>query len=377
MYEAFFRLTGKPFQLNPDPDFFYGSRGHRRAMAYLEYGLHQGEGFIVITGEVGAGKTTLVRNLLRRVPSDSVQAAQIVSTQVGADDLLRLVAGSFQLDVAGLDKSSLLQRLEEHFRAMHRTGRRALLVVDEAQNLSPRAVEELRMLSNFQEGTRSLVQSFLVGQPEFRAILQRPEMRQLKQRIIASYHLGPLDSAETRAYVEHRLRHVGWRGDPDFSPDSLAQVHAVAEGVPRRINTLCDRVLLAAFLAERHDIDRDLIEDVAAELADELGGPTGGALLAVVPAGAPDEPVGSTGGDTETGAASSAASAAARIALLEARLARLEASSATTYNVLQRVLRVLRASTGALGLNRAAPGEGRARRGDPDGAGSAPVRAVR
>ena len=146
MYEAFFRLTGKPFQLNPDPDFFYGSRGHRRAMAYLEYGLHQGEGFIVITGEVGAGKTTLVRNLLRRVPSDSVQAAQIVSTQVGADDLLRLVAGSFQLYVAGLDKSSLLQRLEEHFRAMHRTGRRALLVVDEAQNLSPRAVEELKAL---------------------------------------------------------------------------------------------------------------------------------------------------------------------------------------------------------------------------------------
>ncbi|MEI8301854.1 MAG: XrtA/PEP-CTERM system-associated ATPase [Burkholderiales bacterium] len=374
MYEAFFRLTGKPFQLNPDPDFFYGSRGHRRAMAYLEYGLHQGEGFIVITGEVGAGKTTLVRNLLRRVPSDSVQAAQIVSTQVGADDLLRLVAGSFQIDVAGLDKSGLLQRLEEHFRAMHRAGRRALLVVDEAQNLSPRAVEELRMLSNFQEGTRSLVQSFLVGQPEFRAILQRPEMRQLKQRIIASYHLGPLDSTETRAYVEHRLRHVGWRGDPDFSPDSLAQVHAVAEGVPRRINTLCDRVLLAAFLAERHDIDRDLIEDVAAELADELGGPAAGPVLAVVPSGAPDEPVGSTGGDREADAAGGSTSAAARIALLEARLARLEASSATTYNVLQRVLRVLRASTGALGVHRATPSDGDARRAD---AGNPPVRAVR
>jgi hypothetical protein len=199
-------------------------------------------------------------------------------------------------------------------------------------------------------------------------------MRQLKQRIIASYHLGPLDAAETRAYVEHRLRHVGWHGDPDFSPDSLAQVHAVAEGVPRRINTLCDRVLLAAFLAERHDIDRDLIEDVAAELADELGGPAAGPVLAVVPSGAPDEPVGSSGGDRETDAAGGGASAAARIALLEARLARLEASSATTYNVLQRVLRVLRASTGALGVHRAAQGDGEARRA---GAGSRSVRAVR
>ena len=182
MYAAFYGLRAKPFQLNPDPDFFFGSRGHRRAMAYLEYGLHQGEGFIVITGEVGAGKTTLLRSLLRRLPGEGIEAAQIVSTQVGPDDLLRLVAASFGLDGQGLEKSTLLQRLEAHLRAMNAGGRRALLIVDEAQNLAPSAVEELRMLSNFQEGTRSLLQSFLVGQPEFREIMQRPGMRQLRRR---------------------------------------------------------------------------------------------------------------------------------------------------------------------------------------------------
>jgi putative secretion ATPase (PEP-CTERM system associated) len=343
MYAAFYGLRAKPFQLNPDPDFFFGSRGHRRAMAYLEYGLHQGEGFIVITGEVGAGKTTLLRNLLRRLPGQNIAAAQIVSTQVGPDDLLRLVASSFGLEPQGLDKSTLLQRLEAQLRALHAGGRRALLIVDEAQNLEPSAVEELRMLSNFQDGTRSLLQSFLVGQPEFREIMQRPGMRQLRQRVIASYHLGPLDEAETRAYVEHRLRHVGWRDDPTFADGALARIHALTDGVPRRINTLCDRVLLSAYLAERHAIDEALIREVAGELGDELG-----------PSDARAEPVGHTSvrGPASTGpeagiATLAASAAAARIAQLEARLAQLEAASATTHNVLQRVLRVLRAGGSA------------------------------
>ncbi len=344
MYAAFYHLSGKPFQLNPDPDFFFGSRGHRRAMAYLEYGLHQGEGFIVITGEVGAGKTTLVRNLLRRVPADSVVAAQIVSTQVSADDLLRLVAGNFQINSQGLDKSSLLQQLELRFRQMHEDGKRALLIVDEAQNLSPRAVEELRMLSNFQVGTRSLVQSFLVGHPEFRDILQRPEMRQLKQRVIASFHLGPLDLGETQAYVEHRLGHVGWKKDPNFSPESFARIHALTEGVPRRINTLCDRVLLAGYLSELHQIDANLIDEVSAELTDELGTAGPGAqrrsaptqLSLVTPS---EEAVGADGelNLNETSVPDSAL--AARIEQLETRLVLLESTVNTTYNVLQRLLR--------------------------------------
>lgn len=319
MYENFYHFSGKPFQLNPDPDFFYGSRGHRRAMAYLEYGLHQGEGFIVITGEVGAGKTTLVRNLLRRVSPNSIIAAQIVSTQVSADDLLRLVANNFQIDPQGLEKSQLLQRLELRFRQLHQDGKRALLMVDEAQNLSPRAVEELRMLSNFQIGSRSLVQSFLVGQPEFRDILQRPEMRQLKQRVIASYHLGPLDAGETQAYVQHRLSHVGWQRDPAFSGEAFARIHALTDGVPRRINTLCDRVLLSGYLSALHIIGGELVDDVAGEIADELG------RQGIIGNGA--------------SALSDDSALTARIEQLESRLMLLESTVNASQGVLQRLLR--------------------------------------
>ncbi len=331
MYEAFFGLSARPFQLNPDPDFFFGSRGHKRALAYLEYGLHQGEGFIVITGEVGAGKTTLLRNMLRRIPSQTVEAAQIVSTQVEADDLLRLVAAAFGVRSEGLDKSTLLIRLEEFFRQLHAAGRRALLIVDEAQNLSPRAVEELRMLSNFQSGTSSLVQSFLVGQPEFRLIMQRPEMRQLKQRVIASYHLGPLDRQETQRYIEHRLGHVGWHNDPEFADDAFDRIFACTAGVPRRINTLCDRLLLGTFLSERHTISGADVDETSSELADELGlqrvaaAPAASALNGHAAPAPEPEPIGED-----------------RVSELENRVAVLEASTGMTYGVLKKVLAALK-----------------------------------
>jgi general secretion pathway protein A len=270
MYEAFFGLSGKPFQLNPDPGFYFESRGHRRARAYLEYGLHQGEGFIVITGEVGAGKTTLLRSVLERLPSDAVVATQIVSTQVDADDMLRLVAQGFGLATAGADKSTLLTELRRYCLHEFERGRKALLIVDEAQNLPPRAVEELRMLSNFQIGNRSLVQSFLVGQPELRQMLQDPQMRQLKQRIIASYHLGPMDAEESRNYIGHRLRHVGWNGDPSFEEAAFERIHATTDGIPRRMNGLCDRLLLSCYLAAGHQITDALVQSVAQEIADEL-----------------------------------------------------------------------------------------------------------
>jgi len=214
MYETFFKLSGKPFQLNPDPAFFYGSRGHRRAMAYLEYGLHQSEGFIVITGEVGAGKTTIVRSLLEQLDPAKVVAATIVSTQIDASDMLRMVAGAFGVPSRNLDKAGLLLAIETYLVSLAAADKRALLIIDEAQNLSAAAVEELRMLSNFQLEDHALLQSFLVGQPEFREMMQRAEMQQLRQRVIASYHLGPLDLQETRGYIEHRLRHVGWNEDP-------------------------------------------------------------------------------------------------------------------------------------------------------------------
>ncbi len=270
MYESFYRLRAKPFQLNPDPRFFFGSKGHKRAMAYLEYGLSKGEGFIVITGEVGAGKTMLVRNLFRKLEHENVVAAQLVSTQLDADDTLRVVAAAFGVSHEGLSKATLLKNLEKQLLATARQGKRTLLVVDEAQNLAPRAVEELRMLSNFQAGEKPLVQSFLLGQPEFRRTLQSEEMQQLRQRVVASYHLGPMDSAETRAYVLHRLELVGWQGDPAISDEAFQLLHEYTGGIPRKINNLCDRLLLLGFLEEKHAFDRDTVQQVIHDLMQEV-----------------------------------------------------------------------------------------------------------
>lgn len=272
MYEKFYNLSGKPFQLNPDPAFFYGSRGHKRAMAYLEYGVEQGEGFIVITGEVGAGKTTLVRNLFEHLNSDELVAVQLVSTQLNANDMLRAVCSAFGVPDEG-SKATLLRDLEAHLMDCQRAGKRALLVVDEAQNLEPSAVEELRMLSNFQTRWGSLLQSFLLGQPEFRATLQSPSMRQLRQRVIATYHLGPIGVDETREYIEHRLRHVNWNGDPAFTDGVFQKLHEASEGVPRRINTLCDRLLLMGYLEELHTIDESAVDEVVQEMEQDFNAP--------------------------------------------------------------------------------------------------------
>lgn len=270
MYEDYYRFSAKPFQLNPDPRFFFGSKGHKRAMAYLDYGLSLGEGFIVITGEVGAGKTTLMRNLFRQLESHNLLAAQLVSTQLDAEDTLRSVAASFGLQHEGLTKSALLKNLEEFLIAATRQGKRVLLVVDEAQNLTSRAVEELRMLSNYQNNERSLIQTFLLGQPEFRGILQSPDMQQLRQRVVASYHLGPLDADETRGYIEHRLRTVGWQGMPGFDEAAFDALHRFTGGIPRRLNTTCDRLLLFGFLEEKTHFGEAEVEEVIADLKNEV-----------------------------------------------------------------------------------------------------------
>ena len=279
MYESYFGLTGKPFQLNPDPTFYFASRGHKRAFAYLEYGLYQNEGFIVITGEIGAGKTTILRNLLSQLDPARVVAAQIVSTQLDADDLLRAVAVAFGLPIRSVDKAMLLASLEAFLCQLTTEKKRALLVVDEAQNLSARAMEELRMLSNFQLGEQALLQSFLVGQPELRDMMQGPQMQQLRQRVIASYHLGPMDADDTRGYIEHRLRHVGWQDNPAFSPAAHEAIFAQSGGLPRRINTLCNRLLLSAFLSDRHTIDKSDVEAVGKEMIEETGGPPDASAL--------------------------------------------------------------------------------------------------
>jgi len=273
MYESYYGLSAKPFQLRPDPHFFFGSKGHKRAMAYLEYGLSQG--FIVITGEVGAGKTTLVRNLLNRIPLDQIVAAHIVNTSLDPEDTLRMVVSSFGLPYEGQSKAELLNRLEQFLRSVDRQGKRALLVIDEAQNLNARTVEELRMLSNFQTDDRSLLQTFLLGQPEFRATLHSPTMQQLRQRVIASYHLGPMDAQETRAYVEHRLATVGWKGDPAFDDEAHAAIYGYSGGIPRKTNTLMDRVLLMGYLEELHGFTGAHIAEVVRDISDEFQAPDG------------------------------------------------------------------------------------------------------
>jgi putative secretion ATPase (PEP-CTERM system associated) len=270
MYESFYGLNAKPFQLRPDPHFFYGSKGHKRAMAYLEYGVSQGEGFIVITGEVGAGKTTLVRNLFCKLESQKIVAAQIVNTHLDSDNTLRMVVAAFGLPYEDASKTVLLTRLEQFLRQCDKQGKRALLVVDEAQNLTPQTVEELRMLSNFQTADKSLLQTFLLGQPEFRTTLHSAEMEQLRQRVIATYHLGPMDAAETKAYIEHRLHTVGWRGDPSLNDDVYQVIYEFTGGIPRKINTFCDRLFLMGFLEELHDFKLTEVNKVVSDIRQEF-----------------------------------------------------------------------------------------------------------
>lgn len=272
MYEAFYGLTGKPFQLNPDPSFYFGSKQHRRAKAYLEYGVQRNEGFIVITGEVGAGKTTIVRGLLESLDANSVVAANLVSTQLDAEDTLRMVGAAFGVSVRDISKSDLLMSIEAFLVTQISQGKRCLLVVDEAQNLTPRAVEELRMLSNFQFGKQALLQTFLVGQPEFREILQSPNMQQLRQRVTATCHIGPMDVEETKGYIEHRLKCVGSTGKPSFDAEAFAAIHKASGGIPRRINSIADRLLLLGFLGEKHHFSSDDVDEVVSEIREEGGG---------------------------------------------------------------------------------------------------------
>jgi general secretion pathway protein A len=269
MYESFYGLTSKPFQLNPDPKFYFASKQHRRATAYLEYGMHQNEGFIVITGEVGAGKTTIVRGMLENLDQDKVVAAHLVSTQLDADDTLRLVGAAFGIRTKDVEKSDVLMSLEAFLISMTGKGKRCLLIVDEAQNLTARAVEELRMLSNFQFGNHALLQSFLIGQPEFREVLQSPQMMQFRQRVIASCHIGPMDVDETRGYVEHRLKCAGANEYPAFAPDSFMAIFKASSGIPRRINSVCDRLLLFGYLNDKKEFDARDVEEVAREIFEE------------------------------------------------------------------------------------------------------------
>jgi UDP-N-acetylglucosamine 2-epimerase len=287
MYESHFGLTGSPFALNPDPAFYFDSKGHANALAYLKFGVYQGEGFIVVTGDIGAGKTTLVRTLLADLDSDKIVAAQVVSTQLESAELLFSIATAFGVPVQGTGKAQLLATLEAFLTATAARGRRALLIVDEAQNLNLQAIEELRMLSNFQLGSHSLLQSFLVGQPELRKLLESKALEQLRQRVTASCHLGPLGRDETQAYIEHRLRKAGWANVPSFEDGAFHAIHQWAGGVPRRINLLCNRLFLACYLAGEEVISNRLVDQVAREMRGEVGEMPGGPSAPVTPVSAP------------------------------------------------------------------------------------------
>lgn len=270
MYESFYKLAARPFQLSPDPRFFFGSSGHKRALAYLQYGVAQGEGFIVITGGVGTGKTTLVRTLVDSLENEDITVAKLTTTQLEADDLLRIVAASFGLEYEGLSKAALLRDIEKFLTQQAWEDKRVLLIVDEAQNLSGKALEELRMLSNFQVADVALLQTFLLGQDELRKLLQSGTMEQMTQRVIASCHLKPLNREETKEYIEHRLKRAEWAGVPSFSEAAFDDVFSFTGGIPRRINTLCDRVLLYGCLEGLERLDSDAVRTVIEELQEEV-----------------------------------------------------------------------------------------------------------
>jgi putative secretion ATPase (PEP-CTERM system associated) len=280
MYESFYKLQGKPFRLTPDFRFFFESQGHKRAIAYLRYGLEQREGFIVITGGIGTGKSTLVDMLFQLISRQQIVAAKVVTTQLEADDLLRMVCASFGLPHEQMSKTALLKSLETFFQRKASRNERVLLVIDEAQNIPKSSLEELRMLSNIQVNGVAVLQTFLLGQEEFMEILQAPDMEQLRQRVIATYRLKPLSPEETPGYIEHRLRLVGWAGDPSFDQEAYAEIHAQTGGVPRRLNTFCDRLMLFGYLEEIHAFTAAHVRAVASELHGEMDRPQRGEVSA-------------------------------------------------------------------------------------------------
>jgi general secretion pathway protein A len=273
MYTDRYGLTGQPFQLTPDARFWFDSRTHRKAMAYLGYGLAQGEGFIVVTGEIGAGKSTLVGHLMASIDRERLNAISLVSTQVEGDDMLRLVAQGLGLNTGAVEKARLLDAVEQQLEADLAAGRRTLLIVDEAQNLPVSALEELRMLSNFQVGGRALIQTVLLGQPEFRDKLAGPGLEQLRQRVIATHHLDAMGADEVESYIRHRLILVDWQGNPDFEPAAFEAIHLYSGGIPRRVNQLAHRLLLNAAVEGAEIVTADAVHAVAADMGADNAAP--------------------------------------------------------------------------------------------------------
>jgi general secretion pathway protein A len=267
MYLSFFGLNEKPFAITPDPRYLYLSERHAEALAHLLYGINEAGGFVQLTGEVGTGKTTIVRSLLAQTPKNA-EIALILNPKMTAPEFLLTICEELGIgvpDSATESLKDLVDILSGYLLRAHAGGRRVVVVVDEAQNLAPAVLEQVRLLTNLETNTRKLLQIILIGQPELRELLARNELRQLAQRITGRYHLNPLTHEETAAYVRHRLRVAGATSDM-FSPTALAEVYRLAVGVPRVINVVCDRALLGAYSMDRHRVTASLVRHAAAEV---------------------------------------------------------------------------------------------------------------
>ena len=269
MYEQFYHLRADPFALSPNPGFCYPHASYKKARNYLRFGLQRGEGFLVVTGKPGTGKTTLVKELLLELEMTRYRVSNLVSTQLEADDLLRSVVFSFGLSLENANKATLIKYLSNYLSNRRRNSLHTILIVDEAQDLCEKALEELRLLTNLEYDNKPLLQVFLVGQPHLFDAINSRSMEQFRQRITAAASIQPLMPEDIAQYIEHRLSLVGWQHDPDISTDIYEFVHRYTQGVPRQVNQLCARLLLHGYVEEKHTLDMSDVCCVVDELADE------------------------------------------------------------------------------------------------------------
>lgn len=275
MYETFYNLPNNPFRLTPDPDFCFRHSGYKRAHEYLDYALKLGEGVVMVTGGPGTGKTTLIESFMSLLDMSSVKLARIPASNLESDDLLRAVAYGYGIDAEGLDKATLRHRIRCFLEEQVKAGWRVLLIIDEAQSLPNRALEELRLLADLQVDSRQLLQLFVVGQELLREHMADGAMNHFQQRVIAHYHLMPLSLAETRAYVEYRLLQAGWQGDPEFTGAAIRDIYNYSRGIPRHINKLCNRLLLLGYGKGSHILDSEDVQAITCEMSDEQLWPVG------------------------------------------------------------------------------------------------------
>lgn len=272
MYEKFYKLSSKPFQLTPNLEFLYASKGHKQALSYLFYGIEQGEGFVVITGNIGSGKTTLIQALLAELKGRDIAVASLAAANLDTTNLLAMVCASFGLPYEARSKVALIKELEDLLFRYQERNSQVLLVVDEAQTLTPSALEELRILSNLELRGKAALQIFLVGQIELRDTILSSDFEQLRQRVIASYNLKVFSSEETEEYVKFRLNKAGWKDDPELKDELFPSIHEWSKGIPRRINLLCDRLMIFGYLEELHQLNADHLKQVMEEMSHEIVG---------------------------------------------------------------------------------------------------------